>query len=71
MGSLILKFEAEIKEVKQLKTVSMDNVYSVRFITDDSGVMDLGKLPADSTVMVEVISADKGNYGNSRTSNNK
>jgi len=71
MGSSILKFEAEIKEVKQLKTVSMDNVYSVRFITDDSGVMDLGKLPADGTVFVQVITAQDKNYVNSGKDNKR
>lgn len=46
-----IKFIAEIKEVKQTKP-QLDNIYSIRLITDDSRLMDLGKLPPDKTVSV-------------------
>jgi len=52
MGNRI-EFIAEIKEVKQTKP-QLDNIYSFRVITDDSGIMDLGKLPADKVVKVIV-----------------
>jgi len=48
------EFTAEIKETKQVKSVSLDNVFSIKFITDDSSVLDLGKLPSDRTVKVIV-----------------
>ncbi len=49
-----LKFIAEIKETKQSKAISLDNVYSVKFVTDDSRVLDLGKLSPDTLVVVTV-----------------
>lgn len=54
-----LQFEAEIKETKQVKTISLDNVFSVKFITDNSSVLDLGKLSPDKTVKVIVEYEDK------------
>ena len=51
-----IKFIAEIKEVKQSKLL-LDNIYSLRVITDDSRIMDLGKLPSDITISV-IISTD-------------
>lgn len=52
-----MDFIAEIKQVKQLKLVSLDNQYTVTLRTDDSKVMDLGKLPADILVKVKVEEA--------------
>lgn len=52
-----IKFIAEIKEVKQTKP-QLDNIYSIRLITDDSRILDLGKLDADKTV--SVIISDNG-----------
>lgn len=49
-----MKFEAEIKEVKQYKAASLDNVYSIRLITDDREIMDLGKISPQMTVVVEI-----------------
>jgi len=57
-----MEFEAEIKEVKQLKTVSLDNVYSVRLITDNPDIMDLGKLSPESTVVVVIKPINVGSY---------
>ena len=50
----MITFEAEIKETKQSKSVSLDNVYSLRLVTDNSIILDLGKLPPDKTVKVTV-----------------
>ena len=49
-----IEFVAEIKETKQVKSVSLDNVFSIKFVTDDSSVLDLGKLSPDRTVKVIV-----------------
>lgn len=48
-----LIFLAEIKETKQTKP-QLDNIYSLRVITDDSRIMDLGKLPPDTVVQVTI-----------------
>lgn len=48
-----MKFKAEIKEVKQKKQ-ALDNVYSIRLVTDDGKILDLGKLPPDTVVNVEI-----------------
>lgn len=49
-----ISFIAEIKEVKQQKLVSLDNQYSIRLITDNSQILDLGKLPPDTLVKVSI-----------------
>ena len=49
-----ISFIAEIKEVKQQKLVSLDNQYSIKLITDDSKILDLGKLPPDQLVKVSI-----------------
>jgi len=49
-----ISFIAEIKEVKQQKLVSLDNQYSIRLITDNSQILDLGKLPPDQLVKVSI-----------------
>jgi len=49
-----IEFLAEIKQTKQHKLVSLDNEYSVRFVTDDPVIMDLGKLEPDQLVRVTV-----------------
>jgi len=54
-----LNFIAEIKEVKQQKLVSLDNQYSIRLITNDSRILDLGKLPPDTLVEVKIKTYDK------------
>lgn len=52
-----MEFIAEIKQVKLVKKSSLDNEYQVLFLTDNSNVMDLGKLAYDTAfkVKVEVI----------------
>jgi len=47
-------FLAELKETKQYKAASLDNVYSLKFITDDNEVIDLAKMPSDTTFKVTV-----------------
>ena len=50
-----MDFIAEIKEVKQRKTSSLDNEYSIKMVTDDSSILELGKLPSDSLIKVTVV----------------
>lgn len=52
-----VSFVAEIRETKQRKA-SLDNVYSITLITDNSDILELGKLPPDTTVDV-IISQSK------------
>lgn len=47
-------FIAEIKEVKQRKTASLDNEYSIKFVTDNSLILELGKIQPDQLVKVIV-----------------
>lgn len=47
-------FIGEIKETKHTKAVSLDNVYSIKFVTDDSSILDLGKEPPDRVFKVTV-----------------
>ena len=49
-----MEFIAEIKQVKQLKLVSLDNQYTITLRTDDSRIMDLGKIAADVLVRVTI-----------------
>lgn len=49
-----MQFSAELKETKQVKHVSLDNVYTIKLVTEDSSVMDLGKLPADTLFTVTI-----------------
>jgi len=49
----MVEFIAEIKEVKMSK-VALDNVYTLRVITDDEKVLSLGAIPSDQTVKVTV-----------------
>lgn len=51
-----MQFQAEIKEVKSRKTASLDNVYRIVLETNDSNLMTLGMLPADTLVSVSVES---------------
>lgn len=55
---MTLSFIAEIKEVKQQKLVSLDNQYSIKLITDNSQILDLGKLPPDTLVKVNIETYD-------------
>ncbi len=47
-------FLAEIKEIKQTKSASLDNVYSIRLVTDNKEIMKLSDIPPDSLVVVEI-----------------
>lgn len=49
-----MKFTAEIKQTKQRKTASLDNIFQVVLETDNSEILDLGKLPPDTTVTVTI-----------------
>jgi hypothetical protein len=49
-----MQFIAEIVEIKERKTVSLDKEYTVKLRTEDNNVMTLSAIPADSLVQVEV-----------------
>jgi len=49
-----MEFEAEIKRTSQRKMASLDNIYQIVLETDNSTILDLGKLPSDRTVMVTI-----------------
>lgn len=49
-----MEIEAELRETKQSKRVSLDNVYTLKFETDNPLVMDLGKLPSDTVFIVTI-----------------
>lgn len=44
----------EIRKTSQRKSASGDNVYQLVLECEDDQVMDLGKLPADSLVVVTI-----------------
>lgn len=46
---------AELRETKQSKRVSLDNVYTLKFETENPLVMDLGKLPPDSVFKLSIV----------------
>ncbi len=52
-----MEFIAEIKKTNQSKR-NLDNIYQIVFETDNPLIMDLGKLPSDKTVRVEVTIND-------------
>jgi len=45
----------EIKKTSQRKAASGDNVYQLVLETEDDQLMDLGKLPAQSLVIVNIL----------------
>jgi hypothetical protein len=49
-----MNFLAEIKKVEAKKLVSNDIEIRVHLVTDDTRVLDLGKLPSDTLVKVSV-----------------
>lgn len=55
----MVKFKAELREVKQAKKY-LDNVYTVKLETYSKEVMDLGKIPPQVVVDVEIKPEQKG-----------
>lgn len=49
-----MTFTAELKETKHTKRVSLDNVYTIKFETDDPSILDLAKLPSDTLFDITV-----------------
>ena len=49
-----MKFKAEIKNVQMNKLVSLDNEYKLTLITNDPTILELGKIPSDTIVDVEI-----------------
>lgn len=50
----MVSFIAEIVETKQSKK-GLDNVYTLKLVTDDPTILSLGALPPDETVTVNII----------------
>ena len=49
-----MQFIAEIVEIKQRKTVSLDHEFTIKLRTSDKLLLSLGAIPADSNVLVEI-----------------
>lgn len=49
-----ISFNAELKEVKAYKAASLDKLYRIVFVTDESTVMALGVLDGDVMLRVNV-----------------
>lgn len=54
-----ISFIAELKETKQRKGASLDNEYSIKFVTEDSTVIELAKLPSDTLFKITVETAER------------
>ena len=50
--NIFMEFLAEIVELKERKTVSLDKEYTIKLRTDDNTLMTLSAIPADSLVKV-------------------
>jgi len=55
-----MEFIAEVKRTSQVKKASLDNEFSVLFVTDNPLILDLGKLSSDTTVRVRVEINEQG-----------
>lgn len=49
-----MQFKAEIIRTSQRKLASNDNQYEIVLRTENAMILDLGKLPSDTLVKVEV-----------------
>lgn len=49
-----MKFKGEIINVQMKKLQSLDNEYRLTIVTDDKMILELGKIPADQIVEVEI-----------------
>lgn len=49
-----VEFIAEIVEIKQTKSVDLEHNQSIKFRTEDVGVITLAAVPPDKTVKVKV-----------------
>lgn len=47
-------FLAEIKNVSSVKTISNDKETKIMFVSNDSSILDLGKLPPNTMFLVTV-----------------
>lgn len=50
----MVEFIAVIKEVKAKALVSLDKSYRLTVETEDSGILEVGRWPADETVSVHI-----------------
>lgn len=50
----MIQFIAQIKEIKSHKSVLNDIEYSIRLISDNSDILDLGKLKGETVVKVTI-----------------
>jgi len=49
-----MKFLAEIKQTKQIKKSSLDQEYQILLITNNPDILDLGKLPYETIIEVDI-----------------
>ncbi len=49
-----MKFKAELKEIKIVKTVSLDHQIKISLITDNKDILSLGAYPPDMILDVEI-----------------
>ena len=49
-----MEFIMEIREIKQRKTASLDNEYSLKLITNDKRIMQLADIGSDELVTVTI-----------------
>lgn len=50
----MIEFEAEIREVKCKKLVSLDKECILVLNTDNVNILELGKIPSEKTVIVRI-----------------
>lgn len=49
-----MKFVAEIVEIKQVKSVSNDKVFTLKLRTEDNRIMALSAYPSEEVVQVDI-----------------
>lgn len=49
-----MQFIAEITEIKERKTPSLDKEYTIKLRKDDYKIMSLSAIPADAVVLVTI-----------------
>lgn len=54
-----MEFFAELKHTKQAKLISGDNQYEIRLVTDNSEILDIAKLPAETLFKVTIEPMNK------------
>jgi hypothetical protein len=62
-----MKFIGEVLEVRSLKAKhELDRTFQIKIITDNSEILEIGKLPADTVFEIRVDPLDNKAYGANR-----